>query len=272
MNKTSALRHLPVMISLSLITLVVYALVIQPGAGSQARDTREFKAEILSELAAFETRLSQRMQNADLHQQSYPRNHPDAVDSSQLAVLQQQIEQIMQQQELYQRKLDSIEQRLLNGMNQVALHDSDKRTPELLNVVTDKYENAVENSTRAADNAKHNAPLSDEVVQRRIDRQIAVYEDVLYQEPADPVWSGTIEQKVVRLINKTEQLRGVHLQASTCSTSLCKLDVYVEEGENVEEKVQVLMVSRPWPGESFVTFEFDGHGQIFFAREGTELP
>jgi len=50
-----------------------------------------------------------------------------------------------------------------------------------------------------------------------------------------------------------------------CSESLCELKIYVEEGKNMIEKIQMLMANSPWRGESFVSFEFDGSGTIFFA-------
>jgi ribosomal protein S6 len=269
MNMTSAFRQLPLMISVMLISAVAYALFIQPAQQSSVQETKQFKAEILSELAAFESRLEHQVSQLNYQAQSINAITPAGNSNNQIAALSQQIGQILQRQERQQKRLEALEQRLLAKLNEENVLAHNATRAEIFSVSDNQKS---ETQQGRSENTLARQSRDDEIATRRLALQIAKYKEALYEEEQDAEWSATMQQSIVNVIDETEQLAGVHLQTSECGTTLCKLEVYIEEGDSVEEKVQMLMVNRPWQGESFVSFEFDGHGEIFFARDGAELP
>lgn len=269
MNRANVVRHIPLMISLLLITGVMYVLLMPPSYNNTERNNAQFKAEILSELAALETRLAQQLQHKDSQFEVTNNLSGEELDMGQMTLLNKKIERLMKLQEQYQQRLQYIEKHLLAELSKEQFPVDDQSDIAVLSMDTHLLPGA--QSARLAP-IPETSQEREALAVARVKKQIAGYEAKMYEEGPDKQWAATVEQRVLNVLNETEQLSGVHLQTSDCGVTMCKLEVYVEEGESVEQKVQMLMVNRPWDGESFVSFDFDGHGSIYFAREGAELP
>ncbi|MCC2604063.1 hypothetical protein [Planctobacterium marinum] len=272
MNNVGSIQKLLLLVSALLFTIVGY-LLFKPTAfntsSASASVQQPLNESLLKELAQIETRLQRqiaRLESDTIHN----RTGESAVSNNkELQTLNRQLGLLLQRQEQYEQRLQQIENRINSMAMPANIALSDHRDINVL------HAEPVEFVARNRVALSVEDMYSEQYEQNRevsIEQQIASYEDKLFEEGIDSEWTRSVEKRVLEVIRDTKQLKGVHLQESNCGVSLCKLEVYVEEGESVEEKVQMLMVNRPWQGESFVSFEFTGEGAIFFAKEGERLP
>ncbi len=275
MNKTNAIQVTWMTVSVSMMALVIYALVFAPNINHAAEQSQLLRQEIASELSFIEQRLSAQIQALDQYKAgSLPDMSPDVDGDADLNQINQQLALILEQQKQYQTRLAKLEGMV--AANTSRMHDLP--TPPRINEDIYSISGLERSSGTALPSAK---PLGSNTASRQeqleladaaINRQVAIYEERLFEEQPDPHWQEQIQTKIIAVIQDTRELDGVHLADTQCTGSLCKLEVYVSEEDRVEEKIHVLMMNRPWPGESFVTFDLDGEGEIFFAREGHHLP
>lgn len=274
-NKNSAVTLALMCVSFTLIALVSYA-ILSPEPQQFGKQTSNLKDELKTELGYIESRLAQQI--AQLEKNSYNKQEvaTDPQLKKALTELNDQMQLALQRQEQYQKRLALLEKRLNQSEKQTA-HFKELSSPMFREgninaaAATSIQTESVygESIPRYMDTE---SPEREDIVVNQIAVQISKFEEALFQEQTDEVWFSQIRGKITRVMQQNQELAGIHVEESRCGHTLCKLNIYVEEGESVEEKVQLLMMSRPWTGESFVNFGFDGHGEIFFAREGAELP
>ncbi|BDX06603.1 hypothetical protein [Planctobacterium marinum] len=268
MNQVGTIQKLLLALSTMLVVVVAY-LVSQPNNNFIQNEEQGSDHQLLSELMDMESRLQRQIATLKSIAIADENSRNKSDYFSEIDRVNQQLALLVQRQEDYEKRFSDIETQLLQLVNR----DTDVQVTQTrqVNVLSSTEVEFKSAQTKAVPEDHYD----DQYAQNQhfaVQQQINAYESQLSEETPDPTWSTTIETKVMRLLNDTPQLSGVHLQESQCGTSLCKLEVYVEEGESVEEKVQTLMVNRPWQGESFVSFEYDGEGAIFFARDGFILP
>lgn len=272
MNNVGSTQKLLLTVSALLIAIVAY-LLLKPTAlineSAQAPLSQNSNDSLIRELAQIENRLQRqiaRLESNAIHNQS---NDFSDSDNRELQTLNRQLSLLLQRQEEYDNRLNLIEKKLNALATPATVELASHREINVLNAAPVEF--VAENRASLSASDMYNEQYEQARV-TGIQQQIRSYEDKLFEEGTDTEWTDTVEKRVLKVIRDTKQLSGVHLQESQCGISLCKLEVYVEEGESVEEKVQMLMVNRPWEGESFVSFEYTGQGAIFFARDGEQLP
>lgn len=268
MNRVGHIQKSLLVVGIMLIGTVGY-VALNPD-NEDPDSAQNHNGELIAELVKMESRLQQQIADlkhspADSRQSTFGHNEY----AGELERLNRQLSLMIEKQEDYEKRFHDIEMRLSQMAMTSDVELASARDINVLNAApvgfkTQQHEPVMDNN---------DYPSQDHDMQLyAIQQQIDTYDRKLFEEEPDPQWSSTIKTRIIKVIQETAQLSGVHVQQSQCGTSLCKLDVYVEEGESVEEKVQMLMVNRPWQGESFVSFEFDGNGAIFFARDGEMLP
>lgn len=266
MNRVSHIQKSLLVVGIMLIGTVGY-VAFNPDSEAPG-SAQNHNGELIAELVKMESRLQQQI--ADL-KHNPPRNksafgHDEYA--GELERLNRQLSLMIERQEDYEKRFHDIEMRLSQLAMTSDVELTSARDINVLNAAPVEFKAQQHEPVMDDDYSSQNHDMQLYAIQQQID----TYDRQLFEEEPDPQWSSTIKTRVIKVIQETAQLSGVHVQQSQCGVSLCKLDVYVEEGESVEEKVQMLMVNRPWQGESFVSFEFDGNGAIFFARDGEMLP
>lgn len=118
--------------------------------------------------------------------------------------------------------------------------------------------------------AEHPVEPSDQT-----DQQLTLHQSYLEQlvevEPVDVEWAqqtvASIEQGL-----QHEDLAGIHLVDATCGSTLCQVNLAIEESLPVDEGMQRLAMHRNWDGPTFFAVDASGEVRLYFARDGYELP
>ena len=108
-------------------------------------------------------------------------------------------------------------------------------------------------------------------MEQRVWLQQTMLDERLRSEAVDAEWA---EQTVSAIAEgfRHEELSSIRLIDSRCGSSLCQVELSIDEDMPIEEGMQRLSVHRPWEGQTFFSISADGVASIYFAREGHELP
>jgi hypothetical protein len=104
-----------------------------------------------------------------------------------------------------------------------------------------------------------------------IEQQQNAIDTRLYQEEVDQEWTLETERALNGVL-ASEALQGFELVSSSCGSTLCKVELSIDPNISPEVAMQKLSHHRSWDGPSFVKLDENGLAQIYFAREGHELP
>lgn len=108
-------------------------------------------------------------------------------------------------------------------------------------------------------------------IEEAIEQQQIAIDTRLYQEDVDQEWALETERALNEAL-ASEALQGIEFVSSSCGSTLCKVELSIDPNLSPEVAMQKLSHHRSWDGPSFVKLDEDGLVQIYFAREGHELP
>ncbi|BFM04893.1 hypothetical protein [Halioxenophilus aromaticivorans] len=112
---------------------------------------------------------------------------------------------------------------------------------------------------------------SDFAIEEKMHHRQSLYQAQLLSEAVDVEWSDeTLAQIEESLL--TESLEGLDFMEGECGTTLCQIKMRANENLPVEESLQRLSVDRPWDGPTFMAVDSTGNVDLFFARDGHDLP
>jgi hypothetical protein len=102
--------------------------------------------------------------------------------------------------------------------------------------------------------------------------QIEVLEGTVRVENADPKWASAAKLALNEAFHN-EVMAGRRLGHADCRTSLCRLELLLEDSRSAEETFQQLIDFTPWDGQGFVRIdEKSGEIVVYLSREGYALP
>ncbi|MBE1301445.1 MAG: hypothetical protein GJ680_16275 [Alteromonadaceae bacterium] len=270
MENTSKITHSLVAISSALIAGVAYVLIAGVGVESTATENVQLRTEVMTELGFIEERLSAQISAAMPVSPTEALSNVNEFAQEQIVLLNHQLRKILDHQKEQRERLEQLEKQVSQGNIQPAQYKVVEQEIQVLQAIPslaqESYPQHQIEPVNDYNDYFENSP------ETKIQRKLASFDRTLFEEGEDLNWSLRVRDKVGRTLSNNAMLKGVHLADSQCGKTICKLGLTVEPGENIEEKIQMLMLNRPWEGESFVSFDFDGEGEIYFAREGESLP
>lgn len=113
--------------------------------------------------------------------------------------------------------------------------------------------------------------LTDEIVFNQHEEQKAVLTARLMQESVDTDWAEETMSAIETAIETNEELAGIDLIQTTCMSTLCKLEINIDQNASAEEIMQKLSTHRTWNGATTFAVNSAGYAEIIFAREGHSL-
>ena len=229
--------------------------------------------DIQGDLRAIERRISQKLEILKQQQLESGATPEQAFGEMELTLLHDKLYAILQQQEDFQQRLAALES--VEIMSQTRQREFQDYVPDQLQSLYTggEFKEAVPATlTSSIQSEPLDYSVPDQVILMQINQQVAKYEGVLEAEEFDAIWTTNLKNDVAKLVQDDIQLDGVHIEETECAQSLCKIEVFVEEEEEAEEMIHRFMLNRPWDGESFVSFEYNGRGSIFLARDDQMLP
>ncbi len=114
--------------------------------------------------------------------------------------------------------------------------------------------------------------LIDYEAQAQVTEHIARIEDVLLTEPVDPDWAPTATAALQTSFAEPA-LDAFTIRDAQCHSSLCRIELDVDEDLAGPEAFATLQHHTPWDGAGFIQLTNNPPGAVLFlAREGTDLP
>lgn len=113
--------------------------------------------------------------------------------------------------------------------------------------------------------------LADEAVHSQYEEQTAILSARLMQEPVDKEWAEETISAIESVIETNEELAGIELIQTTCMSTLCKLEINIDQNRPAGEVMQKLSMHRTWKGATTFAVNSAGYAEIIFAREGHSL-
>jgi hypothetical protein len=108
-------------------------------------------------------------------------------------------------------------------------------------------------------------------IEQAIELQEVAIDVQWYKEEAAHEWALETERALIEAL-ASETLQGIELISTSCGSTLCKIELSIDSNISPEEAMQKLAHHRSWKGPSFVKIDKRGQAEIYFAREGHELP
>lgn len=112
---------------------------------------------------------------------------------------------------------------------------------------------------------------SPDEIQQEMDERLLMLEASLHAEPVDKAWADETLASLTEGFTHSE-LADVKMVDAACGSTLCRVEVQLDPGKPKEENLQKLAMHRTWDGPTFVAVDATGNTQLYFAREGAELP
>lgn len=265
-----------IIISISLFVAVVSlsGVAILYSKMSTLTDTQQVTAfpDIQGDLQAIERRISQKLEILRQQQHDSGTASEQALGEMELTLLHDKLFAILQQQDDFQQRLAALES--VEVMSQTRQREFQEYIPDQLQSMYagTEYEEPAAMLASAIQTEPLDYSVPDQVILMQINRQVTKYEEVLDTEEFDVTWTKTIKNDVEKMVRQDVKLEGVHVEETECGETLCKIEVFVEQEEEAEEMIHRFMLNRPWDGESFVSFEYEGRGKIFLSRDDRMLP
>nr|WP_320190750.1 hypothetical protein [uncultured Desulfobacter sp.] len=108
-------------------------------------------------------------------------------------------------------------------------------------------------------------------VEQKVQEQETMLEQAFYAQEPDPEWAGETLDKLYASF-ESEDMQGIHLVDASCASTLCQMDLAIDQDASMEESLQHLAHHRSWDGATFVAANKSGQIKIYFARDGHDLP
>lgn len=108
-------------------------------------------------------------------------------------------------------------------------------------------------------------------VEQKAQEQEILLEQAFYAQEPDPEWADETLDKLYTIF-ESEKMQGIHLVDASCASTLCQMDLTVDQEASMEESLQHLAQNRSWDGATFVAANKSGQIKIYFARDGHDLP
>ena len=105
---------------------------------------------------------------------------------------------------------------------------------------------------------------------------IDLFEETILTEGTDPEWSSLAEFDLDEA-SISEEMTEFNLVDAKCGTTMCRMELSLNDFDSPEESFRKLVNFAPWQGEGFISIE-DGNDEesaqavIYLAREGYSLP
>lgn len=112
---------------------------------------------------------------------------------------------------------------------------------------------------------------ADEAVYNQYEEQKVNLTARLMQEPVDKQWAEETINALENAVETNEELAGIELMQATCGSTLCKLEINIDQNRPAEEIMQKLSIHRTWKGPTTFAVNNSGHAEIIFARDGHSL-
>lgn len=112
---------------------------------------------------------------------------------------------------------------------------------------------------------------SPDEIQQEMDERVLMLEASLHSEPVDKAWADETLASLAEGFTHSE-LADVKMVGAACGSTLCRVEVQLDPGKPKEDNLQKLAMHRTWDGPTFVAVDATGHTQLYFAREGADLP
>lgn len=108
-------------------------------------------------------------------------------------------------------------------------------------------------------------------VEQKVQQQEVMLEQAFYAQETDSEWAGETLDKLYAGF-ESEEMQGIHLVDASCASTLCQMDLVIDQNASMEESLQHLAHNRSWDGATFVAANKSGQIKIYFARDGHDLP
>jgi hypothetical protein len=112
---------------------------------------------------------------------------------------------------------------------------------------------------------------SSEYLRQSVGTQIEVLDQAVRSQRTDPAWKTSSEQ-VLQDVFDAWSGEGLHLVATECRATLCRIEMFVAGEGFPPDMVQDLIDDVPWNAPSFFRMTNNGDGLLYLAREGYGLP
>ena len=105
---------------------------------------------------------------------------------------------------------------------------------------------------------------------------IELFEETILTEGTDPEWSSLAEFALDE-VSKSEEMTEFNLVDAKCVTTMCRMELSLDDSESPEESFRKLVDFAPWQGEGFIRIQDGNDGGfaqavVYLAREGYSLP
>ncbi len=208
----------------------------------------------ISAFLLIEYKIAEEKPDPSAQQQFPEQTHTFKVDSDSekknydknFSVLDLQLEDLRRQVELLSKKM----------------RESDQKTREMKSEETpDEIPNEL-SATKTP---------TDETVHSQYEEQRANLSARLMQEPVDNKWARETTSAIESAFETNEELAGIEVIQTTCMSTLCKLEINIDQNQPAEEVMQRLSMHRTWKGATTFAVNSSGRAEIIFAREGYSL-
>jgi len=117
---------------------------------------------------------------------------------------------------------------------------------------------------------KLSSEIESEAAEKLVERQYQL-QAALSNEEVDLQWINEITQTVQQGFENPE-LTGINLNNMVCGSTICQLDIQIDESLTSQESLQRLSTNRTWDGETTFSLDRNGKLKLFFAKKGHQLP
>ncbi|MCG8550506.1 MAG: hypothetical protein MI799_08915 [Desulfobacterales bacterium] len=108
-------------------------------------------------------------------------------------------------------------------------------------------------------------------VEQKVQQQEVMLEQAFYAQEPDPQWADETLDKLYAGFESRE-MQGIHLVDASCASTMCQMDIVIDQDASMEDSLQHLAHHRSWDGPTFVAANQSGQIKIYFARDGHDLP
>ena len=173
-------------------------------------------------------------------------HRPDKIDHA--------IQGLAMQQDELSEKSQLLETEMADGQPQ-SLHVEDSQNPVDGDMLLEEQES------------------EEEAISAQFEAQLDLFESTLSAEDPDPQWTSEAEHA---LGNNFAQYAEAAIDAIDveCGNSLCRIDLVIPQGQNIDDVQHQLSDLIPWNGELFFRIDTSEGGDItiYAAREDHSLP
>lgn len=170
------------------------------------------------------------------------------------------------------RVQDELQSNLRSLHSQLARMDRDQdATSYKLNQLTDQLGRVEGADAQEAEAAALTPEEGRARAEARLQAELALLDGTLRAERPDPAWASTAQQTLYDTFHP-EALPGVHLLGAECRTTLCRMELALDDASQPDSYRGLLHLA-PWSGPSFIQINTEtGETVMYLAREAHSLP